>query len=381
MDMSTILAIAVLLSCLKGSSLSNINVKWLKEVIAHQELFNPWIITADDNNKSWLITLAKELYTTHSTFGISDHLPYHSSRNIFMFVSTVTKIDFSAITDYDKVLVIIDSQEKAASLNAHQINQLIFYLDVFNDDQKWKLTERFIVNDVLIVNQLGAYMETSEGSFVYERNLAVEQTFVKRRSNFQGKIIIGLTALSAENTRLEPGYDTDEKYIPDLEWYEVTETFFKTGAVYNHLVEELQKQMNFSTKMHIRKDNGWAVKSILENGTSVWLGSAGDIVAHRAEIFFAPMSMKSDRFEVLDYGPTLSDSRFTVFVKNEPIEAVEWMLLLKTWSRDLWSAIVISALMFAVVFTILDQYLDQSGSIPITKGKVFFKIFSQKGSI
>ena len=198
------------------------------------------------------------------------------------------------------LLVLFKNTNETEKIN---INQQIYILNF-----GLQLLEKYVINNQVIERKLGHFVGKS-----YVPEELIEESFLKRRMNFNGSTIIALTEKEQTTIILE-NLDKAPFFLSN-QTYDVTN--FVCGSFYD-IWKRLEEQLNFTTKLYKRKDGKWGVPNLLSNGSLVIPnGIVRDVMTSQADIALASLSMLYNRYLAIDFlHPIVQPSRF-IFIKKD----------------------------------------------------------------
>ena len=218
-----------------------------------------------------------------------------------------------------------------------QINQQVYFLSPSLD-----LIEKYIVNDQIIIQRLGHFVNDS-----FIPNTLVEQNFLRRRQDFQGFGMIAMT----EEIESAIKINGNATYFPSNQTYDVTNSI--QGSFFD-IWKNLETTLNFTTKIYIRKNTiGWGVPSQSSNGTIVLSdGVVNDVWSGKAHVLLSAATIVHARYLVIDYLQPIMTRDGGIFVKKEDLQegfdlSVYWHPFENwTWILILSSSVIVTLSIF-----------------------------------
>ena len=212
-----------------------------------------------------------------------------------------------------------------------QINQEVYFLYPSLD-----LIEKYIVNDQIIIQRLGHFINDS-----FIPNTLVEQNFLKRRQDFRG---FGMIAMTVEiESAIE--INGNATYFPSNQTYDVTNSI--QGSFFD-IWNNFETTLNFTTKIYKRNDKIWGVPS-KSNGTIVLSdGVVNDVWSGKAHVLLSAATIVHARYLVIDYLQPIMTRDGGIFVKKEDLHegfdlSVYWQPFADwTWILILSSSIIVT---------------------------------------
>ena len=223
-----------------------------------------------------------------------------------------------------------------------QINQQVYFLTPSLD-----LFERYVVNDQIIVQKLGHFVNDS-----YDPNISVEQNFLRRRQNFHGYGMIAMTE-NIENA-IEVNID-NATYFPSNQTYDVTNSI--QGSFF-HIWKNLESTMNFTTKIYKRNVKSWGVPRQLSNGTiELSDGIIKDVWSGKAHVILSAATILHARYLAIDYLQPIRTGHGGIFVKKEDLhEGFDLSVYWYPFADWTWIVILSSSLIVAFCILLLWKF-------------------------
>ena len=223
--------------------------------------------------------------------------------------------------------------------NKFKINKQVYLLN-----NEFEVFESYYIKDRNMTGKLGQFIDSK-----YIPEVNIEQDFLKRRSNFQGVQFTALTESNGVKDKMENLENCPFDIIEDR--YDVT-CCLDRGVGY-HILMELQKSLNFTTRIFKRRSVGWGVPKLLENGTiSLKPGMVKDVMEEKAEMIAAELAMISERFLVLDFLMDVPIDNFATIStrKNDLNHSFDWNVFKRPLEWKTWIAVITVSLIVSLVF-------------------------------
>ena len=177
-------------------------------------------------------------------------------------------------------LLILSAENDIFSIRKIDIDQQFYFLT-----SNFSLYEKYNINGQVIVQMLG-YFENS----TYFPHKDMENNYMKRRNDFYGLELVGLTDESQETDIINLN---ETMYLPSNDRYDVTNHV--QGAYYD-IIKSLEAALNFSTRIYYRKAGGWGMPVVHPNGSiEVSDGMVRDINLGKADLIMASISILYNR--------------------------------------------------------------------------------------
>ena len=179
-------------------------------------------------------------------------------------------------------LLVLSAKKNLPSIGKIDINQQIYFLT-----PDFNLYEKYMVNSYVVVEMLGQFVNNT-----YFPRKDIEDNFMKRRNDFHGLELVGLTEESQYShlTNL-----TKAKYFPSNDTYDVTNHIH--GSYYE-ILQDLETRLNFTTKLYKRKIKGWGAPILYSNGSikSINDGVVKDLMLGKADLIMAGLTILYSRY-------------------------------------------------------------------------------------
>ena len=141
---------------------------------------------------------------------------------------------------------------KTVKLNIHQG---VYFM---KDDSR-EVFETYVINGIKIQQIIGKIGE-DESTFIWQEN----PNFIKRRSNFHGLHLKGMTDFEGQSIILDTSYKTKAPYFSNNSTYKVNDY---VNGIYYSVLELLQSELNFTLSLFKRSDALWGVVNQHPNGS------------------------------------------------------------------------------------------------------------------
>ena len=180
-------------------------------------------------------------------------------------------------------------------------------------------------------------------------------------TNFQGITFKAMTHAYSPAILLPDNYTKTSIYFPENDTYEVTNQVY---GLYFDILHILQKELNFTTKLYIRKDKvlGFPTKS--KNGSLVPNGALQNMHDKSADFILASIFMHADRAHFVDFLDPLKITHYGIYISKIMLrDQVDYHTFLRPFSSGVWMAWVSCNLAFVIIITLgfLFKKLDYNG--------------------
>ena len=152
-----------------------------------------------------------------------------------------------------------------------KINQDIIFVEI----ETWKVYEKYEINKINIIHQLGFFNST------FQYILLSNDSLVNRRNDFQGYNLKAMTEITVPHISIDLA---TASYDENSQTYDVTKSL--TG-LYHEIFLDMQKLFNFTATLHKRKDGQWGPTTVLKNGTILTGGIVKSLTSGFAEMIVA----------------------------------------------------------------------------------------------
>ena len=247
--------------------------------------------------------------------------------------------------------IIISSGEKLSKVyetSKFKIDHPVYFFE----EENLEIFESYVVNKQKIKRKLG-YINPKTNNFIWNEYL--NSNFVKRRSNFHGIILKGMVEFTGVLMNADQSYLTNAKYFSNNDTYHMNGFTF---GVFNDVLKNMERQLNFSTLLYKRRDVSWGHIYSHANGSLYGTGIIGDIFDQRADLAVAPLGNIIGRALHVDYLPPLFPQYLGLYIKNmEMVEVIDLDTFKIPFTMELWMTIIGTAIIIAVIkLTILKNH-------------------------
>ena len=169
-----------------------------------------------------------------------------------------------------------------------KISQRVYFLD----ESTLEVFEVYGINKERIIQKVGALTSTFKFKWTTEPN------FLKRRSNFKGISLVGMTNDEGKSIYWDQKFlkNKENFYISENKTYNVTD---HVQGIYIDVLKLLEAKHNFSTQLYHREDQQWGTIVSYPNGSYQGIGLVGDLFFKRADLVIAPLAFVLGRFSYI----------------------------------------------------------------------------------
>ena len=120
-----------------------------------------------------------------------------------------------------------------------------------------------------------------------------------------------------------------------------------------YILDNLQNNLNFTTRLFTRGDREWFNTKALDNGSEVFGGMFGDLIHGEADILLAPLSILKSRIDNMDFLSPTHDIYGALYIKNSKRNE-DWDFFIYLNQIDLisWYLMALSVVLGALFMTI-----------------------------
>ena len=213
-----------------------------------------------------------------------------TSSNIGHTIDFVSWVQKQMSEASSKWIIVCDDnscQKLIESLNVH-IGQRVYLVNTHNDE----VSEFYSINGLVKIEKLSKM--SKDGAFMKD----LRAPFVRRRSNFHGSRLLVLTNKQSPHVHLirenEPNVvnlettasgDLLEEIDPEI-----------LGGTHPDALRQLQEDLNFTTRIFMRRDRDWGLLINHENGSTQWSGMVSSLVKGEIDLVAAPLTNTFYRF-------------------------------------------------------------------------------------
>ena len=219
------------------------------------------------------------------------------------------------------------------------------------DWKSMKLFETYSINGVNVINELGHLIKDEAiDVWIFNHSNLISELFERRRGNFHGKHLVGMTNEYAPSVVLPKDFEEKVKYFPENETYDVTEYVTGTYIDFLHLSQSL---LNFTSTIYMRKDRVWGNAVKYKNGTTQYSGMLQNVCENSADFIWTVIARTVERDQCLEYLPSMNGYYGAIYLPSLN-ESYDWYVFVAPFTPNLWIAIIIISLINAILITVLD---------------------------
>ena len=234
--------------------------------------------------------------------------------------------------------------------NEKELNQLNLRIDneiYFFDQVSLKFYETYTINNHHTTRYLGKFHNDNHITNFNPTYNEPHSVLCNRRGDFKGITLEAMVENLYPYADIAENWTTIASYFPNNQTYDVTD--LATGS-YIDVLHTLEKYLNFSTRLYIRKDRKWGFPISLSNGSEIVTGMFESLVQDSAKFIWASLYTGPERQRYIDYLPILSVDHLSFYISNhETYETINWKLYLSQFSVELWLTILFTSVMITVI--------------------------------
>ena len=270
-----------------------------------------------------------------------------------------------------KQTVVFTHIENENELNAIDISigEEVYFLD----KNSFKIYEAYSINDAHVIRYLGQFHQLNTSSAFFSPADNFIDSLEYRRSDFHGIQLNCVTATWHSNIIIPDNFADQSNYFPENETYDVTSI---VSGTYIDVLHNLEKSLNFSTKVYKRKDGVWGVPKTLQNGTIILNGIMKSITESHVDMICASLGQIQSRISYVDFLVPMNHAYASLFIANSRnFDIIDWSVYLSPFSIKIWLIIIASAITFMIIMVIMDIQHNRnivSYNFSAKKGKKFF---------
>ena len=273
-----------------------------------------------------------------------------SYKEMVIYANDINDEDLQAILNVVDSAILIFQSESQFNDVYHSMNIAIDQRIYFYKTETKELFESYQMNNIYVKQKLG-HVEKITNSFTWDPE--INSNFIKRRSNFHGLILKGMTEFEGTLMNARKSYLQNAPYFPNNQTYQVNNYIY---GVYHDILIILEKQLNFSTILYKRKETAWGSIRPLKNGSYAATGIVGDVFLGRTDIAVTSLIIVQDRANHVDYLIQLTDYSSGLYVqKNAKEELMDLNTFTAPFTLNVWLLLLTVSFLVAFVKIIL-QY-------------------------
>ena len=146
-------------------------------------------------------------------------------------------------------------------------------------------------------------------------------------------------------------------FLDNAPYFSSNKTFLVSNYISgfcSDILKELEKNLNFTTRVYKRRKTNWGQISKTKNGTVNASGVFADIYNGEIDLVLSPYLITLDRVEHVGYIKAVTDTYFGIFIpKSNTKMKNNWKILIDPFQLDLWIIIICSTLFLTTIDLIL----------------------------
>ena len=235
------------------------------------------------------------------------------------------------------------------------IDQKIFFYKMKSQE----VYESYQINNRNVNRKLGKLQQNTK-SFVWEHGISSD--FIKRRSNFYGLIIKGMTEFEGLFMNARLSYLENAPYFPNNQTYHINNYLY---GVYHDILSIIERQLNFSTILYKRKQEAWGYVYPQSNGSYIATGIVGDVFLKRVDIAVASLNIDLKRADHVDFLLQITPQIAGLYVqKNATEELMNLNTFTVPFTQNVWLTLLAISILVATIKIMLMYFF---GSIDIIR--------------
>ena len=260
-------------------------------------------------------------------------------------------------------LLVVTNIENEVGLQEVEVSigSEVLFLDLLS----LKVYEAYTVNEMHIVRFLGQFQEYDALKKIprFFQSEDYIPSIEKRRRNLYGlQISCGIFGLRVDPAAI---YPDQVKFFPNNNTYDVSSLvgnpkydniFFNYHIAPLRVLKLLETQLNFTSKVFLRKDMKLGSPPISSNGTPVIVeGLFQDMVDGAVEFIPQFLVMLPERAHFGDFLPAVKHVHDKILIPVvDSSEAFYWNTFLDPFSTKLWLAIILKCIIFSILVFIIE---------------------------
>ena len=234
-----------------------------------------------------------------------------------------------------------------------RIDQKIYFYKIKTQE----VFESYQINNRNVNRKLGELQQTTK-SFKWENG--VSSDFIKRRSNFYGLVIKGMTEFEGMFMNARLSYLENALFFPNNQTYHINNFIF---GVYHDILTIIERQLNFSTILYKRKKEAWGYVYPQPNGSYVATGIVGDVFFKRVDIAVASLNIDLKRAEHVDFLLQITPQIAGLYVqRNATEEVMDLNTFTVPFTQNVWLTLFAISIFVATIKIMLTYFF---GSIDL----------------
>ena len=296
------------------------------------------------------LSMKRELFKIFADHGEMINLideNYHPKHSFIRCAETIKNLTLDKSMKTQTVVISQIGNENYLNEITISIGEEVYFFD----KNTFKIYEAYSINNVHIIRYLGQFYEIDKDLALFSPSDNFVNSFVDRRSNFHGIQLIGMTETWTTEVIIPDNYADHSTYFPENETHDVTNI---ASGIYIDVLNQLEKSLNFSTKLYKRKDGIYGWPKTLTNGTIIFNGMMKSLKESHVDMICSSFAIIPSRYSYVDYSVPITLSHKSLFIaRNNDI--IHWTAYLSEFSIRIWLIIIASAITITVIITIMEK--------------------------
>ena len=231
------------------------------------------------------------------------------------------------------------------------IDKKIFILN----ENTLELFETYEINSIKIEKKI-AQIIIDDAANQISLDWTENSYFTKRRSDFQGLILNGLTDEEGSSITLNSNYCNLSKTFGHKNSSYFNVTGYVSG-IYYEVLQLLQSRLNFTTNLSKRQDGRWGTVTCKQTTDSNYnesaffcegIGMVGDVYFQNADIIVAPLAIISTRIPYIDFLNPITFEKFAIYIpRNDLSEKFSLATFTGPFNTEMWVGLFVFVLVIA----------------------------------
>ena len=246
-----------------------------------------------------------------------------------------------------------------------RINQEVYFFNM----KTFNLTEIYHIGGHTVQRELGHFQQRNSrfSPYFQQRNMLGSYVFVsksqksliKRRSDFMGQQLIGMTEHEGPSIYLEPKFQETATFYAGNQTYDVTNQVRK--GMYYELFLDLEKELNFTYRLFKRKDGIFG--SVVDNKPT---GSLSNLADGSADIFVGMYALISIREPYMKPLYPVANSIPGIFIKRNLDEGLSMTIFFEPFKLQVWIMLGCVAAVFGTWFFVANSFTKTKLTVPFS---------------
>ena len=222
--------------------------------------------------------------------------PYES------FITCTNNLTGFSLKIQTKVPVVVISKIES-EIDLKGVDVLVGEEIYFLDSNTLKLYEAYVINQIHVIRYLGYIYDANNNSnaeFVQADDFV--DSLVERRGNFHGLQLIGMLEKFQPGIYFPDDFAKNTLYNSENDTYDLTKI---AKGTFIDVLNDLERSLNFTTKLFKRKDGKWGIPHKMPNGSVFFDGQLQSVVEGPAHLICLFANLHS-RIPYLDFLPPIT---------------------------------------------------------------------------